>query len=30
MRLAGHKLPIPTRFVSRQGTGDEVEAEESA
>src|ERR1039458_8074323 len=30
MRLAAHKLPIPTRFVARQGTGDEVEAEETA
>jgi large subunit ribosomal protein L16 len=30
MRLAAHKLPISTRFVLRQGTGDETEAEESA
>jgi large subunit ribosomal protein L16 len=30
MRLAAHKLPIPTRFVARQGTGDEVEEEETA
>jgi large subunit ribosomal protein L16 len=30
MRLAAHKLPIPTRFVARPGTGDEVEAEETA
>ena len=30
MRLASHKLPIATRFVARQGTGDEVEAEVEA
>jgi len=30
MRLAGHKLPIATRFVARQGTGDEAAAETEA
>jgi len=30
MRLAAHKLPIATRFVARQGTGDEAEAETEA
>ena len=28
MRLAGHKLPIPTRFVAREAAASEVEAVE--
>jgi len=28
MRLAAHKLPIPTRFVAREGAGSEAEAVE--